>query len=162
MRSNDFDKRYYVEHVLLPHAFYEHGLTLMEQLEKNPGRVMRHFYKKLEKDYPGYICPYNRNDFWESNFIVRTPPKSLIIQKIYMPDPESELLCQAVYLVYDKSDGQSLYLTQEATETGPLITGVWTPDEKHISFHPCPKDDEMAVYYIGHIFMRYKNRQKTA
>ena len=59
----EFNVRYFLEHKVLPVAFYGDGEYLKKTLLHDPKNVMLQFYEHAEDISNDYICPYGAEDF---------------------------------------------------------------------------------------------------
>lgn len=124
-----FDVRYYFEHRLLPQAFYEAPIGLMESLRKDG------LYDRW-KSYTaglGFSGPYSGADFGVRDMMQDSGIRMMLLT---MPKPESMLLCYRIYLCFDPSSGTAAYYTAEYDlvegffDEGCLLCG-WKPGGTH-------------------------------
>ena len=135
--------RYFVEHNLLP------GMLLGDDWRKTVDLILSaqgdyfvKLYIILNDDNPDYQCPYSEDDFSAESFKL---DDDRFCMKITMPEPESEVLCSIIVLVYDETDGTRSYITVEGSthSRGAFICG-WE-DGIHSNYGPYSEQKLISI-----------------
>ena len=108
--------RYLVEHVALRDALFSAGPGVILDFMDNPGPAMIELYKELGEETPGYECPYTEECFSEDHEVFDKGNDSVLIIRVFMPEPEETLNCRAVYFCFSRLSGSNFYATSELTE----------------------------------------------
>lgn len=141
----EFEVRYFLEHKVLPVAFYGDGEHLKKTLVNDPMNVMLQFYEHAEDVSSNYICPYGAKDFDLSMRTYIRNDHFCIVLRMGMPKVEAPLLCRAVYLCYGSEETEALYITSELNENGEYFLCAWSNRGVHFNFGEAPinRSDEM-------------------
>lgn len=150
----EFRIRYFLEHKVLPVAFYGDGIHLRDSLLHSSTNTMYQFYEHAEETEYEYQCPYNESDF---DVAIRTyirGDNASIIIRVGMPEPEYPLLCRAVYLCYGADDSNAFYVTSELNENGGYYICGWSNRGIHINFGETATDPSDEMDLAAEIFGR--------
>ena len=112
----EFEVRYFLEHKVLPVAFYGDGEHLRKTLIHDSKNIMLQFYEHAEEVTSNYVCPYGPEDFELSARTYIRNDQFCIVLRMGMPQVEAPLLCRAVYLCYGSNESEAFYITSELAE----------------------------------------------
>ena len=137
--------RYIVEHLELPHEFYDAGPMLLYHTLGKPGEVISSIYNELEiaGEIPG--CPYLPEEFSETHRVYVHDQDSVLVIRIEMPAPTEVRTCRAIYLCYGQFGGYHMYFTSELNSEGKFFLCGWDENYRHVNFGTAPDkpEDEM-------------------
>ena len=150
----EFNVRYFLEHKVLPVAFYGDGEHLKKTLLHDPKNVMLQFYEHAEDISNDYICPYGAEDFDLSLRTYIRNDQFCIVLRMGMPEVEEQLLCRAVYLCYGSDDNDAFYVTSELAENGEYFLCGWSNKGMHINFGEAPERKSEEIDQAAELFWR--------
>lgn len=128
----DFNEiRYYFEHVELPDWFYRKGEKMIKKLGEEGGTFLQRVMELLCKEVRQEMC----NIKGQYKVIVCEKCEEYSMIRIDMPEPEREMLCSRVYLVYSGDYRRRKYFTVERG-VSPEVKFLcsWEPDGNHCNY----------------------------
>lgn len=146
--------RYFLEHKVLPIAFYGDGEHLKKTLVHDPKNVMLQFYEHAQDISENYICPYETEDFDLSMRAYIRNGQFCIILRMGMPKVEAPLLCRAVYLCYGSDESEAFYVTSELAENGEYFLCGWSNKGMHFNFGEAPVGKSEEIDQAAELFWR--------
>jgi len=150
----EYKVRYFLEHKVLPVAFYGDGTHLRESFLHDAENTMYQFYQHAEDVEPEYICPYHEEEFTVTIRTYLRENDSCVVLRIGLPSPEAALLCRAVYLCYGAGDDTAFYVTSELSDNGDYYVCGWSNRGKHINFGNAPGNPSDEMDLAAQIFWR--------
>lgn len=150
----EFSVRYFLEHKVLPVAFYGDGTHLRESFLHGAENTMYQFYQHAEETEAEYICPYKESDFAVAVRSYLRDRDSCVVLRIGLPEPDTALLCRAIYLCYGADDDSAFYVTSELAENGDYYICGWSNRGKHINFGNAPDNPSDEMDLAAQIFWR--------
>lgn len=150
----EFQVRYFLEHKVLPVAFYGDGDHLKKTLVHDPKNVMLQFYEHAEDVSGAYVCPYGEEDFDLSMRTYIRDDQFCIVLRMGMPEVEAPLLCRAVYLCYGSEESSAFYVTSELAENGEYFLCGWSNKGVHFNFGEAPETKNEETDQAADLFWR--------
>lgn len=144
--------RYLVEHVALRDALFSAGPRVILDFMDNPSPAMIELYKELGEETPGYECPYTEECFSEDHEVFDKGNDSVLIIRVFMPEPEEPLNCRAVYFCFSRLSGSNFYATSELTEKKTFFLCGWGEDNTHINFGDAPVTPDAEMKKVAELF----------
>ena len=77
---------------------------------------------------------------------------SVLIIRVFMPEPEETLNCRAVYFCFSRLSGSNFYATSELTEKKTFFLCGWGEDNTHINFGDAPVTPEAEMKKVAELF----------
>ena len=139
--------RYHFEHKLLPHYFYQ-----------APYRIMTHLLSKSVMYSWQKLCNYNEIDPTYNEKDTKTSlyflagdgeDDDLLIERVVLPEPDQDLLCYRIYLLYDVYKEKAVYYTIESDK----MTNEMFPYDGGEFVFVCSWDEDGSHYNYGTILL---------
>lgn len=132
--------RYQFEHKLLPRLLFDKKENLIKAIlmdESFSYNCLKNLY-----DYEGIVFPYQEDDFKvEVDYI-----DHIMSITLFFPEPDEELLCYCVSILFDRSLVNYAYYTME--KGCPILGGnelpclcSWSEDGTHIHYGTCSLEE---------------------
>lgn len=150
----EFEVRYFLEHKVLPVAFYGDGEHLRKTLIHDSQNIMLQFYEHAEEVTSNYVCPYGPEDFELSARTYIRNDQFCIVLRMGMPQVEAPLLCRAVYLCYGSNETEVFYITSELAETGEYFLCGWSNKGMHFNFGVAPDNKYDEIEKSSELFWK--------
>ena len=145
LTENDKNNLKYIEHRWMRYVFYSIN-DLPAWLENEKGQVFCDLLRAMNKETPGYTCPWGAEDFRIDS--IQFPDMPIKMTRIRFPELSEPLLCRSIYLVSSLKEKAKFLYTVERSQEGSYLIGGWSPDDAYIIFHPdvpANADEEAAV-----------------
>ncbi len=158
-----YDKRYLVEHVILPKDFYEHSLDYICIMINGNGRYVFDVLSDLIQNEGGKM-PYAPEDF--AVRIIKADDKqnsNTYILAVTFPEPQKEPLCYSAVGIFDMNEKdkssfqKGMYFTVEqgaGDEPAPMLCS-WNSDGTHSDYGEVSGD---IIVQIGSALEIYRGR----
>ena len=141
--------RYYFEHRLLPHWFYEKTEVLIEILEEG-GRHFLYGGMSVLCEEAGVEMKYTREQY--TLYHCGTEKEYTMI-RMEMPIPEREPMCYEVYLVFGDDYQNKKYFTVEmGSSVHERFLCSWDQDQSHCNYGEAYEDTARTERKIADIF----------